>query len=100
MAKAKTDKAFNVSPGILVLPDGTEISPGGDFAMTEELAKNAGVQSWRADGLISDQVPQASGGGELTVAQAEIERLTIELAAANEQIAKLQAEIEAATTPS
>jgi hypothetical protein len=95
MAKTKETKAFNVSPGLLVLPDGTEIPPGESFTLTDELAKNAGVRSWQADGLISDKA--ASAAVDDSAAQAEIGRLTAELAAANEQIAKLQADLEAAT---
>ena len=50
---AKAERAVNASPGLLILPDGTSIPPGGEFSLTKDLAANRGVQSWFEDGLAS-----------------------------------------------
>lgn len=46
-------KHVNVTRGLLILPSGEEVRPGGEFDMTADLAKNAGVASWLADGFIA-----------------------------------------------
>ena len=33
-------------PGVLIMPDGTEVKQGGDIIIQPGLAKNAGVAMW------------------------------------------------------
>ena len=82
-------KLFNVSPGLLILPNGTEIHPGEGIDLPKEYAGNAGVLSWFADGLASDNPAPKAVQDELTAVKAERD----ELAA---QLAELQAQIDAA----
>lgn len=99
---AKADKLFNVSPGLLILPDGTEVPPGGDFELTKDLAANAGVKSWLADGLVAGNAPTRGDAGdsaEVAALKDTVAALTARVAEADGQIAKLTADLEAATKP-
>ena len=91
---AKVEKLFNVSSGILILPDGTEVAPGVGFELTKEWASNSGVKSWVDDGLASSDAPRRSAPDvDFSALQAEIDKLTAELAEANGQIDKLTADL-------
>ena len=92
---AKPITLFNVSPGKLILPNGQEIAPGGEVEITKDLAENAGVKSWIADGLLGNALP-AKQSADLA---AENARLTAENEAQAAQIAQLTADLEAATKP-
>jgi len=39
-------KHISTYPGLLILPDGTEVKLGGDVPISADLAKNAGVAEW------------------------------------------------------
>ena len=39
-------------PGILILPDGTQIAKGDAVSISDALAKNAGVAEWIAAGWL------------------------------------------------
>lgn len=90
MSPATTPTLWNVSLASLSLPDGMQVLPGGSFSLTQELADNEGVQSWKDEGFISDEdpalhineffraaIPEAENKDLLD----EVARLTAELAA-------------------
>ena len=83
---------FNVSPGLLILPNGVEIPPGGHIEVPEEYAENAGVLSWIIDALASENPPP-------DVVVADLATVTVERDALAAQVADLQAQLEAATAP-
>lgn len=83
-------KLYNVSPGLLILPNGTEIRPGEGIDLPKEYADNAGVASWLADGLASENPAPKATLDELTATKVERDELA-------EQVAALQAQIAAMT---
>lgn len=85
-------KLYNVSPGLLILPNGVEITPGTSVDLPKEYADNAGVASWIADGLASESPPQI-------VVVADLAAVTMERDLLAEQVAELQAQLDAATAP-
>lgn len=82
-------KLFNISPGLLILPNGTEIHPGESIDLPKEFANNAGVLSWFADGLASESPAPQAVQDELTAVKAERDDLAA-------KVAELQAQIDAA----
>lgn len=61
MAKKQDgEKLVNLSKSTLILPDGTEIPPGAELDLSGDLAENAGVKSWIADGMIGQPASLAS----------------------------------------
>lgn len=85
-------KIWNVSTGLLVLPNGVEIAPGAGITLPKEYADNAGVASWLEDGLASENPAPAAALDELTAER-------IKTADLEAQIAALQKDLEAATKP-
>ena len=90
---AKAPVMFNVSPGKIVLPDGTEIAPGGEVEVTKDLMGNAGVQSWIEDGILGDKLP-SKVSADLS---AENARLSAENADLSEKVSTLAAQVESLT---
>lgn len=99
---AKADTMFNVSSGRLVLPDGTDVAPGSEVEITKELAGNAGVRSWIAEGLLGKAMPRqaaadlASENAKLTAENAALAEKMAGMAA---QIEQLNADLASATQP-
>lgn len=81
---------YNVSPGLLILPNGVEIAPGSCIELPKEYAGNAGVASWIADGLASENPAPAAVLDELSATRIERDDLVAE-------VADLKAKLEAAT---
>ena len=96
---ARAEKLFNVSSGLLVLPDGAKVLPGEGFDVTKDLSANSGVQSWIKDRLVASDAPREVATPDTSALQADVVKLTAELADANDQIAKLTADLAAATKP-
>lgn len=90
---------WNVSPGLLILPNGMEIAPGSSIELPKQYADNEGVASWVADGLASENPPPAAMLDELTATTIERDTLAIENADLLAKIAAMQADLDAATTP-
>lgn len=116
MAKAPTNRTMvNANRAVLVLPDGTEIPPGGKIDLTKDLEANAGVMAWVEGGQLRpfapDAAPQASA--DLAAANAALADMTAQrdaliaekdvrdaaMAALQEAHDKLAADLEAATAP-
>lgn len=89
---------WNVSPGLLILPNGVEIAPGAAIDLPKQYAENEGVASWVADGLASENPPPAAALDELTAIIIERDALAIENADMAKQLAELQAQLDAATS--
>ena len=83
---------YNVSPGLLILPNGTEIPAGQSIDLPGEYEANEGVLSWIADGLASDTAPPEVVVVDLATVTDERDALAV-------QVAELQAQLEAATAP-
>ena len=45
-------KHTSTYPGLLILPDGTEVKLGGDVSISADLAKNGGVAEWIESGWL------------------------------------------------
>lgn len=88
---------WNVSPGLLILPNGVEIAPGTSIELPKEYAENEGVASWVADGLASANPPPAAMLDELTATIIERDTLAIENADLVAKMAEMQADLDAAT---
>lgn len=85
-------KLWNVSPGLLILPNGNEIAPGASIDLPKEYADNAGVASWLEDGLASKNPAPAAALDELTAERIKNADLEAKLAA-------MQKDLDAATAP-
>jgi len=51
-------------PGTLILPDGTEVKPGGDVLISADLAKNEGVAGWIGSGWLVPAKAEAMPTGK------------------------------------
>ena len=92
MAKAK--KLWNISTGILGLPNGAQIGPG-ESAELGEFAENAGVSAWVAEGLAS-----LDGAAKVTIIQSDGEAaLQAKIDFLEAQVTDLTAQLDAATKP-
>ena len=91
-------KLVSVYPGLLVLPDGTEVRNGAEVEVSKETAVNAGVAEWIEAGHL---VKPGSINRVVTDDSAELKEALDQAAATNAalqaQVAALQADLEAAT---
>lgn len=90
---------WNVSPGLLILPNGVEIAPGTSIELPNQYADNAGVASWVADGLASANPPPAAALDELEATKGERDTLAAENSDLLAKLATMQADLDAATAP-
>lgn len=89
---AKTKHIWNISTGILGLPNGVQIGPGESIEIGE-FSENAGVLSWVADGLAS-----FAGPGKVVVVKSEdVQALEAEIASRDAQIADMTKALEIVT---
>lgn len=98
MAKAKAKALVNLSSGVLSLWDGRDIAPGASLDMSDELAGNAGVQSWITDGLLGEASP-AMVAQDTSALEAAIADRDAEVAALKAKVESLEADLGKATTP-
>lgn len=90
---AKKTTLWNISPGILGLPNGVQIGPGESLAIGE-FAENAGVLSWVADGLASFDGPAQVvivRSDDVAAVEAALAAMTAERDVALAKIAELEA---------
>lgn len=96
---AKIKRIWNISPGILGLPNGTEIGPGENAPIPAEFAENDGIQSWVKDGLAATEEPKrVAVSVTAEAALAEVDTLKQERDAANAAADVARAEASAART--
>lgn len=96
----KALRIWNVTTGLLILPNGDEIAPGESLPLPDEFAQNDGVLSWVKDGLATTEEPvrlTVSVTAEQALAEADAAK--VERDAALSEVERLKAELAAALQP-
>lgn len=88
-------------PGLLIMPDGTEVRKGDAVEVSKGMSTNAGVSEWISNEWLVDEAGYKApeDAPDVVALTTERDTLAAENADLMAKIAAMQADLDAATTP-